>query len=698
LKSLTTLLRANYRSLLPVTLLILLVIGTGCDNGTEFEGADADFSVPDVDGSDLVFADVAGEPITAGYLVHKSRIQFPDMPQEGAALGEQMREIVGRVVDERVMVNLGVEMGLDQDWRFLRTMEFSRSYILSATAIANVITKRATPSEDSLRTYYESNTAKFCITAQNWWRHILVATENEALGVKRRLMAGALFADLAAELSIDETSAVKGGEMPPVNERYNCAHLGHQPLLGKMILSLEKDEIGDPIQTEHGWHLVQVYAARKYRKKPFEEVRQTILDKALSRAEPAMRTHVTDSLKTANNITYNDDAIQQTIDKFDVLIRDYALSDYWSRNNADSELVLAVIDGEPLTDSYLLDGLQILKPGWSRDKTYGYGDTRTLLAQYVFEMLKRLVDEWCFTKLGDEKGYDNDPLFKRTFALARMYNLTTESIRHTITKRARPSDAEVDSLYTTHRDAFRIQRQVTWRQILVDSEAKAYDVRQQLISGVDFGKLAKKISSDTQTAKRGGVMPPLDETNRLGHFGELPELSAAINELSAGEISDPIRTDRGWHVVLVDHLRKPRQLELREVRERIIMQKTSNNELTIYRDLLDSLKAVQKVTMYEDNMDQFYFLQMDDAELFEIAQRQSDGIRKRKLYEQIILRYSDSEHAPEAQFMIGFVSTEELDDDAGAIEAFERFLSDYPDHEMASSASMMLEELKSKVN
>lgn len=698
MKSISTLLRTKCRSFLPVTFLILLVTGTGCDKGADYEGADADFSAPDVPGSDLVFAEVNGEAIRANYLICKTRIQFPEMPQSGPALGEQMREIIGRVIDEKCMINLGREMGLEKDWRFLRTMEFSRSFILTTVTIENAITKRATPPEDSLLIYYDANPSKFCITAQTWWRHIMVATESEARGIRQRLLAGEVFADLAAELSLDETSAANGGEMPPVNETYNCGYLGVQPELSEMILAMEKDEISEPFQTEHGWHVVKVFAVRKYRKKPFAEVRQTILDKALSRSLPQLRTHLTDSLRTAYHVTFDDGAVQQTIDKFHKLQQEYALSDYWSKDNAASEITLATINGEPFTDSYLLDALHLLKPGWSRDKTYGYGDSRTLLAKYVIEMMQRMVEEWVFCLLGTERNYASDPSFKRTIALARGYNLTTEAIRNTVSKRARPSDFEVDSLYNAHRDAFRISNQVTWRQILVDSEAKAHDLHQQLLRGVDFNKLAQKFSIDQQTAQRGGVMPPLDESNQLGHFGKLPELSAVINSLAAGAIGAPVRTDRGWHLVKVDHVRAGRPLELFEVRERIITQKTSNNELTIYRGLIDSLKAVQKVVLHEENMDQFYFLQMDDAELFEIAQRQSDAKRKRQLYEQIILRYPESKFAPEALFMVGFISTEELDDDTEAIKAFERFMADYPDHEMSSSASMMLEELRSKTD
>lgn len=83
-------------------------------------------------------------------------------------------------------------------------------------------------------------------------RHILVETEEEANEVIERLEAGEDFADLAAELSLDTASAVDGGDLgftPP--GRFVDA-------FDEAVFSLPVGEISEPIQTQFGWHVIEV--------------------------------------------------------------------------------------------------------------------------------------------------------------------------------------------------------------------------------------------------------------------------------------------------------------------------------------------------------------------------------------------------------------------------------------------------------
>jgi parvulin-like peptidyl-prolyl isomerase len=83
-------------------------------------------------------------------------------------------------------------------------------------------------------------------------RHILVETEEEAQAVLDRLEAGEDFADVAAEVSQDPGSAANGGD------------LGFLPRgqvvepIEEAIFSLPVGQVSDPIQTQFGWHIVEV--------------------------------------------------------------------------------------------------------------------------------------------------------------------------------------------------------------------------------------------------------------------------------------------------------------------------------------------------------------------------------------------------------------------------------------------------------
>ncbi|MGH2459670.1 MAG: peptidylprolyl isomerase [Chloroflexota bacterium] len=89
------------------------------------------------------------------------------------------------------------------------------------------------------------------------------------------------------------------------------------------------------------------------------------------------------------------------------------------------------------------------------------------------------------------------------------------------------------------------EEQVHARHILVNTEAEAQAIRQQLMNGADFATLAKKDSQDTGTADKGGD---------LGWFGKGvmdPAFEAAAFSLKVGDISQPVKSSFGYHIIEV---------------------------------------------------------------------------------------------------------------------------------------------------
>lgn len=94
------------------------------------------------------------------------------------------------------------------------------------------------------------------------------------------------------------------------------------------------------------------------------------------------------------------------------------------------------------------------------------------------------------------------------------------------------------------KDVPRTSEQVHARHILVATEDEAKQIREQLVGGADFATLAKEKSTDS-TKDKGGD---------LGWFGRgvmVPEFENAAFSLKVGEISQPIKTQFGYHIIQV---------------------------------------------------------------------------------------------------------------------------------------------------
>jgi len=98
--------------------------------------------------------------------------------------------------------------------------------------------------------------------------------------------------------------------------------------------------------------------------------------------------------------------------------------------------------------------------------------------------------------------------------------------------------------------------------ILVETQEEASAIKTELDAGADFAEMAKQKSTGP-SGPNGGA---------LGWFGlgaMVPEFESAVVALDAGQISEPVQTQFGWHVILLNETRKSKAPELDQVRAEI---------------------------------------------------------------------------------------------------------------------------------
>ncbi len=103
-------------------------------------------------------------------------------------------------------------------------------------------------------------------------RHILVETEDEARALKAEIDAGADFATLATENSLDPGSGQNGGDLG-----YFTADMMVQPF-AETAFALAPGTVSDPVQTQFGWHLILVEDSRTSQPPTLDEIRPQLVE------------------------------------------------------------------------------------------------------------------------------------------------------------------------------------------------------------------------------------------------------------------------------------------------------------------------------------------------------------------------------------------------------------------------------------
>jgi len=175
-------------------------------------------------------------------------------------------------------------------------------------------------------------------------------------------------------------------------------------------------------------------------------------------------------------------------------------------------------------------------------------------------VLSFLIDMKVVSKAAeDEKIADNDD-FKKRLAFARN-RLLMDSLLATKGKAATTDDA-MKKVYEEASKQITGEQEVRARHILVETEDEAKAVKAELDKGADFAELAKKKSKDPGSADGGD----------LGFFTKeqmVPEFSAVAFALEPGKISDPVKSQFGWHIIKVEEKRNRKAPDFEQVKAQI---------------------------------------------------------------------------------------------------------------------------------
>ena len=179
------------------------------------------------------------------------------------------------------------------------------------------------------------------------------------------------------------------------------------------------------------------------------------------------------------------------------------------------------------------------------------------------------------------------------------YNMTIDDVKKDLTvqvqleklmeSRITITDKEVEEYFAANSEQFAAAEQVKASHILVDSEEKALAVKQLLAEGKDFADLAKEYSTDTSNNQQGGDLGLVKRGDMVAEFEE------AAFALAAGEISEPVKTEFGYHIIKVTEKTEPQPGTLESSQEEIKTTLLNQKMQTEYSPWMEEQYSKYKV-------------------------------------------------------------------------------------------------------
>jgi parvulin-like peptidyl-prolyl isomerase len=221
------------------------------------EGHEAAINVTDLDPGDDqvrsdkdVLAELDGVPITWGEA--RSSMQRAHTMQST----QRRIEALEHIIDTRIMVQKAKEAGLEQDPIFqARFGEFSKTRLINIHR--GRLMESWEPTDEEIRAFYDANEDRMVVKEVRKLQMLVVENKEEAESLKQQIEANEItFHKAVADYSIIPDAKKTLGQIGWVTEGSGF------PELDEVTFMLESGEIGGPVESPAGWHLVRVLDQR----------------------------------------------------------------------------------------------------------------------------------------------------------------------------------------------------------------------------------------------------------------------------------------------------------------------------------------------------------------------------------------------------------------------------------------------------
>ncbi len=188
--------------------------------------------------------------------------QLPNMPAK-----LRFPFVVEFLIERHLLAQVAAKDGRAETDDYKRRLAAYQAKALRDSYLAEKIAPSVTEAE--IKVAYDKEASKVAQTERIRARHILVATEKEAIDIETKLKSGAKFEDMAKQYSLDGSKDY-GGDLGYFTAPEMVADFS------KAAFALKQGEVSAPVKTDYGWHIIRLDDRKMGSAQPYDQVKAAI--------------------------------------------------------------------------------------------------------------------------------------------------------------------------------------------------------------------------------------------------------------------------------------------------------------------------------------------------------------------------------------------------------------------------------------
>ena len=464
--------------------------------------------------------------------------------------------VLNNMIDKQLKIIDAYQQNIDEDEKINEQVQERARAFMFYRLVDLEVTQKVVPESD-IKEFFENSTKEVKIKQIVLKFDPNIPEQKEqalkrAKEVVQKIKAKEDFARLAESVSDDMNTAKKGGDKGYLKWGPRSVE---NPVYAAAF-SMKENEVSDPIETQTGYYIIKVVHIKHYPGKSYKQERDRIRNQMFRMKNKELQAayeKYLNGLKNKYKVEFNDNGIG-------IFIKRYMSPTKNFPNTPKDSLNVAKKESTPF-DNFTEDEKKYSVSSF-QNGSLTVADLIEELKRYPRHRLPqfknnaevqsfvdaRLIPVYLLEKEAKKKNIQNDRKVKNQIRDFKEGLMFTNIQKIQITDKLEMTDDSLKSYFEKHREEYQFPEKREIHQIYVEDQQLADNIVRRGRRGENFAQLFRRYNQKQSLNTNNGI----SEITK-GHAG----IGRAAFELKSGEIADPIKIGRGFHVVKVLNIIDP---------------------------------------------------------------------------------------------------------------------------------------------